>query len=466
MQETAAWAWSCGLVGALLLVACGRPHDGRPAAPTRAPAQIAAAPSAVSSMAIAPIVPPALPSHAPAPPLPDDDVAVASVRGAPGVELVATVTGSPLSGYNMHPAGAPRWMALTDLLYDEHDAHFDVLDLATNAIEQITLRRVDLEPFGHAEQGPRGGVHPPSASLVVYHHGTSGLLLVDDFLTTGGRRHVYAEVDTKTGTFGRRSELGTFNEETYLHLVGAEPNGKRAWFWREHYDASPGAKPHEHARGPKELVLVSLDLETLAAKDVIHVPLPARKMVSRYEDRLSVHAASDFSRFAVVEYDEDLIHLTPSASVFVLDVASASSFAVPAMKTTYGVAFDREGKYLYLASANGLVARVDLAAKKIDKKVPGPTVIHDIAVSAHGGTLFVLASDRRFAMYDLPDLTKRRDVPFSSSIRESAERCFDGCVVSRDGQFFVMGERHPTKGPTVTIGVGPPSSFLVTRLVD
>ena len=75
------------------------------------------------------------------------------------------------------------------------------------------------------------------------------------------------------------------------------------------------------------VVFRRVDLKTLAYTDVHKLALAARPMKSGYEDRLMVHHAADFSRFAVVEYDEDDFKTTPATKVYFIDPINGAKFA-------------------------------------------------------------------------------------------------------------------------------------------
>src|SRR5262249_26124297 len=127
------------------------------------------------------------------------------------------------------------------------------------------------------------------------------------------------------------------------------------------------------------------------------------------EHAVRVHAAADFSRFAIVEYVEDGVGMAPG-QVYIADPAAGTSFAVPAPPAAYGVAFSPDGRYVYLGSAQrGTISRVATAAGRIDKQVSAPRSLHHLVISSSGTRLFALASSNTYAVYDLPDLKARTD---------------------------------------------------------
>jgi hypothetical protein len=315
-----------------------------------------------------------------------------------------------------------------------------------------------------------GTMVPTEGELVWFGSGKSGLLIQEDLLTPR-RRHFYVEIDG-AGNVLRQTLLATFGEEAYLRFLGTEAGQGFAWFSIERYDPpSPppaGQQPtHTHARGPKELALLRLDLLTLATREVAKVALPARPLVTMYEDRVHVFPSDDFTRFALVEYDELQIQLPPpAASVFVVDASTGTSFAVPAMKTTYGAAFSRDGKHLFLGSAElGTVARVDLAAQRIDKTASGPQLTHDFVISPSGKNLFILGSQTDYGVCDLPDLVHCRTAAHAPGLARAMSQHFGAGVASLDGRFFVLEDALPP-GPSVTRGLGPPVKMVVGRFVE
>ena len=394
-------------------------------------------------------------------------LAIVGALGAPvlaqRVEHVARVTASPDANGGMHAIG-PRYISLSELRYD-HDAQVDVLDLESRSVVTMSIRRALLEKdFGTRDAlGPRG----PEGELVTFDAGRAGLHLADDMLLTR-RRHWYAELDRKTDAVVRSTSLGTLDDRHELYFIGTDVARGAVWFYVERYGAGR-TKDYGRRAGPESVVFRRLDLATLALTDAATVKLPARRMKNGYEDRVSVHTAPDFSRFALVEYDEDAFHTRPAASVYFVDPRTGTSFAVPALDTTYGVAFSPDGAYAFLASAQvKKLARVDLVKHRVDKTVASPYLAHHAIVSPDGGQLFVIASSERFTVYDLPSLAHRRDIEHDAATREAARYLFDSGLPSLDGKYFVIEESMPMG--TIVIGPGapprPPQVFLIARLRD
>jgi DNA-binding beta-propeller fold protein YncE len=173
-----------------------------------------------------------------------------------------------------------------------------------------------------------------------------------------------------------------------------------------------------------------------------------------------VHAAADFSRFAIVEYVEDGVGMAPG-QVYVVDPAAGASFSVPAPPAAYGVAFSPDGKYIYLGSAQrGTISRIDIAAGRIDKQVTGPRFLHHLVISPTGARLFALASSSSYAVYDLPDLRARSDAAHPPGVAPAMVELHGHGVASLDGAFFVAPDAEDPRRPPVD------RSYVIARLID
>jgi hypothetical protein len=197
-------------------------------------------------------------------------------------------------------------------------------------------------------------------------------------------------------------------------------------------------------------VLRRLDLSplgSLEAHDEQRVALSVRAATPRGEHAVQVHAAADFSRFAIVEYVEDGVRMAPG-HVYIAEPATGTSFAVPAPPTAYGVAFSPDGRYVYLGSAQlGTISRIDVAAGRIDKQVAAPHYLHHLVVSASGTRLFALASSNMYAVYDLPDLKTRSDAAHAIGVASAMVQLSGNGVASLDGAYFVVPEAEDRHKP-------------------
>ena len=384
-------------------------------------------------------------------------VAFATPARAQNIEYVGTAVAhtSPASLYRV---GDARYLTLTELLYDGATARVDVLDLTSQAVAHVEVARATLaNKFGRFDAA-LNRTQPPDGVLAVYEPTRAGLYLSDDLIQPT-RRHWYVEVDGH-GTITRTATLGATSSDTEVHLIGTDLAHDAVWFTFERF-GGPWDKSFKRAAGPSEIAFRRLDLKTLKLADVVSVALPARKMKSGYEDQVMVHAADDFSRFAVVEYDEPEFHTSPAASVFFVDPDRATSFSVPAVDTTYGVAFAHDGKNAYLVGAgSGTVARVDLAKQAIDKRVKGPKLIHHAVVSADDSRLYVLGSSKSYVVFDLPTL-RAREYTHAKQVAPAAAELFGGGVISLDDRYFVLQQALP---PGPSIAYSPTQEFVIARL--
>jgi len=378
---------------------------------------------------------------------------------AEGVKFVAKVSAGELAGSKMRPAGDPRYVVLSSLVYDGNDARVDVLDLAKMKVDHVTMWRGTLETsFGRYDNKLDRTV-APWGELVTYQPDRAGLYISDDPLARV-RRHWYVEVDPKTGAVMRSASIGTLANTSYVHVIGSDPGRGVAWFGIEKYDTPLSADFH-HTTGPKELVLRRVDLRTLKVSDVMTLSLPARRMQSGYEDHISLHHAPDFSRFVLVEYFEAGLHIAPPhPRVYVMEPDAKVSWSIAALDTTYGVAFSPDGKYMYLASSRlGTIERVDLATQVVDKTVAGPKLTHHAIVSTNGSKLFVLGDSDKYTVYDLPNLDHPVVRSHAREVAPAAQQMFGGGISSLDAGYFVLPQALDRKSR-------PTKEFVVTRLVE
>jgi hypothetical protein len=373
-------------------------------------------------------------------------LALSSPAAAHRVELAGRVTASR-TVLAQRRVGEARYVAISDLFYRERSAVLEVLDLATQSVVQVTASRALFERrFGVVRDGT---VAVPQGEIVVYTGGVVGLALAEA-ATGGARRYWYAELDAGTGKLVRTAGLATIGAGEQLEIIGADPAGDAAWF----------AITRIAGRG-RTLVLRRLDLGSLEAHDEQRIALSVRAQTAAGEHAVAVHAAADFSRFAVVEYVEDGVRMAPG-HVYVADPAAGTSFAVPAPPTAYGVAFSPDGRYLYLGSAQlGTISRVDLAAGRIDKQVAAPHYLHHLVVSASGTRLFALATSNTYAVYDLPDLKARSDAAHATGVAPAMLQLSGNGVASLDGTFFVAPEPDDRRRSPAH-----DRAYIIARLVE
>jgi len=362
------------------------------------------------------------------------------------VELAGRVTASR-TVLEQRRVGEARYIAISDLFYRERSAYLEVLDLETQTVIQIKAKRSLFERRFGVPVG--GSVAIPQGEIVLYRGGVVGVALTDAAVGTLHRTW-YVELDVGTGKLLRTAGLATLRDGEQLQVVGADAAGTAAWF------AITARAP----RG-RMLVLRRLDLASLEAHDEQRVTLALRAGKREHEHAVRVHAAADFSRFAVVEYVEDGVGMAPG-QVYVVDAATGTSFAVPAPSAAYGIAFSADGRYIYLGSAQrGTISRIDVAAGRIDKQVAGPRFLHHLVISAGGGRLFALASSGTYAIYDLPDLKARSDVAHPAGVAPAMIELHGHGIASLDGAFFVAPEaENPRKAPAQD------RTYIIARLVD
>ncbi|HEY0193655.1 MAG TPA: hypothetical protein VGC42_21205 [Kofleriaceae bacterium] len=368
-------------------------------------------------------------------------VVPAAAAPASHVELAGKVTGSR-TVLGQRRVGAARYVAISDLFYRDKAAIAEILDLSTQQVIQVKARRATLERrFGSRRNGV---ALPPQAEVVLYREGITGLAV--EQVTDSARRLWYAELDAR-GRIVRSAELASLTEDSQLAIVGADPTGSEAWF-----------AVTETAGGHRTVALRRLDLATLAVHDEQRVALIPRGRGG--DHAVTVHAAADFSQFAIVEYVEADVGMSPG-HVYIVDPASGASFTVVAPPTAYGVAFSADNRYIYLGSAqHGTISRIDVAAHKLDRQVAGPRYLHHLVISPGGTRLFALASSSSYAVYDLPDLRTRADAGHPAELAPAMAELHGNGIASLDGAFFIAPAAEPRRASS------PDRSYLIARLVE
>ena len=370
------------------------------------------------------------------------------------IEAVNTVTEGPGGMPLLRAVGDPRYLGLTTLHDDGARTSFEVLDLTAPAVVHLTTRSVALKLAT--------GTSNLEGEVVSYAPERAGLHLTDGQLERAPH-HWYVELDPRTGRLGRTISLGSFDDTTELAVIGTDATHDVLWFYLTTYGEHLRSD-YAHAHGPEHLKLERLDLSTLVVTEVMTIDLPARELKSGYEDRLMVHAAADFSHFAVAEYDERAFKTQPAGRVYLIDPAKQTSFSVPALDTTYGAAFSGNGKYAYLGSSQlGTIARVDLAKQKIDRTVNGPLLTHDLVISPDGSKLFVIGSSPSYTTFDLPGLGNRTSRRHTAAIAPGAAQLFGGGAPSIDGKYYVLPGARTLKAGAFR---ETPPKLVIARFVD
>jgi len=370
--------------------------------------------------------------------------ALSSPAAAQRVELAGRVTASR-TVLSQRRVGEPRYIAISDLFYQDRTGVIEVLDLETRSVIQVAVKRALLERrFGHANDGV---VAVPQGEVVMYRDGIAGVALSE---ATGGKSHRtwYIEVNG-SGKITRAAGLATVGEGEQLQVVGTDSVGGAAWF----------ALTKVSARG-RGVVLRRLDLGSLEVRDAQRVELTTRAERGGREHAVDVHAAADFSKFAIVEYAEDGVAMPPG-KVIVVDPVTGATFGVPAPPTVYGVAFSADDRFAYLASAQrGTISRIDLAAGRIDKQVAAPRNVHHLIVSPTGTRLLAFATSNTYAVYDLPDLKARSDAAHPAGLAPAMVQLHGEGIASLDGAFFIVPDvedRHR---------IPRDRTYVVARIID
>jgi hypothetical protein len=361
------------------------------------------------------------------------------------VELAGKVMASR-TVLSQRRVGEARYIAISDLFYRDRAAVVEVLDLATRSVIQVEARRTLFERRFGVSRG--GSIAVPQGDVVMYRDGVVGLALASAAVITP-RRYWYAELDARTGKLLRVADLAALRDGEQLEVIGADAGDGAAWF--------AITRLGSHGRS---VVLRRLDLGTLEQQDAQRIALTARESRG-HEHSVRVHAAADFSRFAIVEYAEDGVGMAPG-QVYVVDPVARTSFAVAAPPAAYGVAFSADGRYVYVGSAQrGTIARIDVGAGRIDKQVAGPRFLHHLVISPSGKKLFALASSSSYAVYDLPDLQARSDATHPAGVAAAMAELHGNGVASLDGAYFVAPEAEDPRKPHAG-----DRGYVIARLVE
>ena len=361
------------------------------------------------------------------------------------LDYVAKVTTNDRGMSRIRPVGDPRYIALATMSADDEITLLDIQTATTIIVKPRGLERL-------------ANANSVEAEVVWYTPERAGIHVTDGSSLQRAAHHWYVEIDPRTGKKLRSTSLGNFSERVELEVVGTDAANGNVWFAETRYDEDL-ATDFSHVHGPKELVLRRLELSSLAVEDAMSLALPARENKSGYEDRLSYHHAADFSRFAVVEYDERSFHTKPPAQVYFLDPGANTAFSVPALPTTYGVAFT--DRFIYLASAQaGTIARVHIAKHKIDKTARGPMLTHDLVVAKD--KLLVIGTSKKFTVCTLELACTAR--PHAPELAAAYGELFGSGSPSVDGRFYVLPQALPSSADAVNAMTS--RDVLIARVVD
>ncbi len=159
---------------------------------------------------------------------------------------------------------------------------------------------------------------------------------------------------------------------------------------------------------------------------------------------IDVFMAADGSKIGFVEYDEPVNRKTgagsiqnPPAQTYVYDVASQKLQTFQSDVTSYGRAFSRDGRYLYLASnAMARLTAYDLESGQKIKTVPSPRNSFFAVVSPNDKWIYVFGKTE-VRIYDRASLKLAKKIPLggifkgvqSLLVSEEMQAAPDGSVV-------------------------------------
>jgi hypothetical protein len=385
-----------------------------------------------------------------------------STADAQRLEHVSTLT----TAWSSLPDGSigPDHIVLDRLRYEhayyvmpdevrDTNATVSVLDLTTRKVVVLSTKRGTLvDRFGLPY--PEIGRMAPIGALVALERDRFGLYLHDSW-SVETRRHWYAELDRASGKLTRSVEIGTFDPKHEVSFIGTNAKTREVWFYIERFGEARNKKLNKHySAGPVEVTFRKLDLATLTSKD-ISVPLAPRKLESGVGNG-SVHHAPDFSRFVIAEYADTVKHGAAPPKAYVVDAKTGGVFAVSTFGTTYGVAFSRDGRHIYLASNyEQKLSRVDIAKRGVDKVVDLPTRAHHAVVR---GSNVIVYGNHQIVACDLTTLALRI-VPTTKLIADVLRGFYGDGRPSTDGPYFVIRQDKPDPKSDVY-------QLAITRLVD
>jgi hypothetical protein len=355
----------------------------------------------------------------------------AAPGAAPAVELTGVVTDGPsIADVSPRRIGDDRFMAVSSVLkLVGGRPHVDVLEL-----ESREVRRLPVSVEALADR--------PLGELVSFRPDRTGVLLQ----TLSSSR--YVELDPDRGAPVRSVELGPY-DIAGLRFIGTDPVTDIAWF----------GIIRDHPQRPelRQLVIRSVNLQTLSITDHVQVPMRRRTSSSGYEEWLELHPSADFSRFAAVEYAEDGLEMD-EARLWVIDVEAFSWFSVKAPSTAYGAVFSGDNQFLYVVSnQRGSIERVRLTDERIDKTTFGLKAAHHLGIAPDSGRLYAMGSSVYYAGVEPPDLGGRRTGRHPLPVRQHMRYLLGGGAMSGDGRFFVVAGDY-------TESMSEPRKLFVLRL--
>ncbi len=218
-----------------------------------------------------------------------------------------------------------------------------------------------------------------------------------------------SQFDHRTSQFSELVELVRWSPERILFDIGVDPSD--TWFYFAHADSPPG----EGSRRYTAFDISRVDLRTRAVEAVMRVELPRR---TRPLTMGSSQAFSpDGTKLALVEYMErGTKPADPPQQVLVIDLAARKVDSYPALLTTYGLAFTRDGQSLLLGSNElGEIVRIDLLKKRVVARTQAKKLIHSFVVTPSGNS-FLSISNTQLASPKVVEVRRVSDLKLQVSI--------------------------------------------------
>jgi hypothetical protein len=306
---------------------------------------------------------------------------------------------------------------------------FPILDLQAKRVSVVTV--------------PVDEGYKPGSDLIAYDPGRqSGAMIV---MTWQGNDRVieFVHWDLAGNRLDWRAPLATTTERQMFRTIGMDHAKQALYFMVEgHPTRKIGNEVHA-----TEAVLQRFDLASRTIDWTANVKLPGR--VNHLIGSLDVAASPDFKKLVVTEYSEPGYGKVSPPQAWVVDVSSSAVKALTIPMTPYGVAFDRQNRYLVIGSnAEAKLVRYNLATNKADMVVGTVGRVQTLALSSDNKQLYVFTKGRTMEVRDWPSLKVSKTMVAGTVIAGQTHFNGEGIAVLPDGKHAVMRKTEAPYGFT------------------
>jgi hypothetical protein len=304
---------------------------------------------------------------------------------------------------------------------------FPILDLKTKQVSVVTV--------------PVDATYKPGSDLIAYDPARqSGAVIVKRW--AGDVQTVrFVHWDLAANQFDWSEQIAETTERQQFQGIGLDPAGTGFYFLvAGHPSQKIGYEVHATSAALKRFDLASRTVDW-------EVPLKLPGRTSHMIGAIDVAVSPDYRTILVKEYSEPGYGKLPPPQAWAVDVASKAVKTLTIPMTPYGVAFDRQGRYLVIGSnAEAKLCRYDLTTGKRDLVIPSLARLHRLALSADNRTLLVFAKGRELEQRAWPGLGLIRKQAAGSLIKGQQWFEPEGMAVMPDGKTLVMHQTQPPYG--------------------